>query len=193
MIRALIIISLIFLSACGNSPEPDYYTLAPVSGAAIADIAETIEIRRPAIPPYLDRPEFVEQENEFRIGIDSEDNWAEPLDKMLARILADDLQQRLPASHVMTEGEFVPDNIRFIVDTNIDHFNEIEDNRTVLEGELVIHDKKGPLLPIFIPLKFTASVNSSPRSMTAGLSQLVADAADKIKEQIKIQSGAAAQ
>lgn len=177
---------LTILIACGTSPEPGYYMLSPVPGVVKPEVATALKIRRPSFANYLDRSGFVRQQNEYQIIIESGRNWAEPLDRMFNRIFVADLRQRLPASQVVTEGEFKPINPRFIVDANIVHFNQVANGDVVLEGELVVKDKLGAAPPAFIPIKFTTSTGLSPQSVAAALSQLIGDTADRLVERINV-------
>jgi len=180
----LSVLILATLSACGTSSEPGYYSLASLPGAVSFGIAQTIKIQRPTIPAYLDRPQFVRQANDFHVAIDDTSYWAEPIDRMLARTLADDLRLRLPASHVLIEGETISDNMRFTVNLNIDHFNAIGNGAVLLEGQLIINDNTGAPEQ-YIPILFHTDAGSSSQAITQGLSEVVGSAADKIVEAIK--------
>ena len=62
MKKTIVALCLVFiLTACGTSPEPDYFSLDAVPGAALPDTAVIIKIERPVLAGYLDRPDFVRQ------------------------------------------------------------------------------------------------------------------------------------
>jgi uncharacterized lipoprotein YmbA len=89
--------------ACGSSPPSTFYALSPESGAAKAAQARTLKLRRPGLAGYLDRPEIIRRIVDHRVGVMDTDRWAAPLDEMLGRVLAQDVEQRLPGSVVFTE------------------------------------------------------------------------------------------
>jgi len=168
------------LAGCGTSTEPNYFSLAPLSGPTVPEIVTVIKIHRPVLAGYLDRPDFVQQKNDYQLLIDATDNWAEPLDAMFARILAADIQQRLPSSIVVTEDNATPSDIRFTIDMNIQRFNQKSDGDVLLQGELIVGDHTLPDAHKPIPIQLTADATTSPQAVTNGLSRLLADLATTI-------------
>ncbi|MGH7439860.1 MAG: PqiC family protein, partial [Polyangiaceae bacterium] len=88
---------------CGSSPRSTFYALSPQPGLSEPAGLRTVKIRRPGLAGYLDRPEIVRGIVDHRIAIADTDRWGEPLDAMVARVLAQDLEQRLPGVTVFTE------------------------------------------------------------------------------------------
>jgi len=174
----------LILIGCGTSPEPDYFSLARLQGAPRLDTVTVVKIQRPVLAGYLDRPDFVRQIDAYQLVIDETANWAEPLDEMVARILASDLQQRLPASLVVSEDDITPTNTRFVVNMNIDRFNWTDDGKVEVQGSLVITDKEGRVQARPTPLALSIEAGSSSSSIVAGLSRLTAALADQISETI---------
>jgi uncharacterized lipoprotein YmbA len=140
MKRPLSLIALLVLAACGTSPEPAYYELTPAGGVALPDVAETVEIQRPLLPAYLDRPEMVADMGGGRIKIDEMRRWGEPLDEMLERVLAENVRQRLPNSAVMAEGGDRPVKARFTVMLDLQKFNQSGDSTALLSGQMMLRD-----------------------------------------------------
>src|ERR1700734_1922854 len=102
MRRLFFLLSLLWFAGCGTSPEPDFYNMKKIDGAQF-DNNFSIKIQRPSIPEYLDRPDIVREENAYQVKIDEMYRWAEPLDRMFERILAENLRQRLPKSIILSE------------------------------------------------------------------------------------------
>lgn len=88
---------------CGSSAPSSFYALSPENGVGAPAPFHTIKLRRPGIAGYLDRPEIVKKVVDHRLGVVDTDRWAAPLDEMLGRILAQDVEQRLAGSVVFTE------------------------------------------------------------------------------------------
>ena len=88
------------LSGCA-SPEPAYFTLAPVPGTPRQGGPKLVEMQRPwprRLPgPARHRPRQQRRPTERRC---TNERWGEPLGDLIGRILAEDLNQRLPGSSV---------------------------------------------------------------------------------------------
>ncbi|HEY0419815.1 MAG TPA: PqiC family protein [Acetobacteraceae bacterium] len=99
--KALVLVALLALGACA-SPEPAYFTLAPVPGPAIASGPRLVEMRRPGLAGYLDRPEIVRASSAYQLRLLGGERWAEPFGDMVSRVLIEDLNQRLPGTSVFS-------------------------------------------------------------------------------------------
>jgi uncharacterized lipoprotein YmbA len=135
----------IALAGCGASPEPFYYTLAPTPGvAAPAPLAgHAIEVRQPSIAGYLDRSEIVVQVVEHRLRLASNQRWSEPLGLMIARILADDLTERLPGSTVFSEAAHLSVEPTSVVELGVRKFDLDADGFVRLKALLVVRSGAG--------------------------------------------------
>jgi uncharacterized lipoprotein YmbA len=186
----LFILCLGGLTACslGSSQEPNYYELTPVSGTSAPGIGLAIKVQRPSIPAYLDRPDIVRQENDYQYKIDQFSWWAEPLDEMLERILAEDLRKRLPDSSVLTESDTGTMNARYIVNTDIERFNAVDANDVAFKATLSIEDKNGgaPFKPEVITLHTDGA--TWPDAIAAALSTLAGEYADRVAEALRQQT-----
>ncbi len=83
--------------ACTNSPDSHYFTLAPVPPQDRArEGRPALRILTFYLPQLYDRSQMVFRTGMQSVDIDETDRWAEPLDRLAARILAEDLAQRRP-------------------------------------------------------------------------------------------------
>lgn len=92
------------LAGCALSQPTRYYTLSTATepaGAPVAARGLVIGFGPLTLPPYLDRPDIVTRvgPNEMRLGDFSQ--WAEPLEPLLTRIMAEDLYRLLGADDVI--------------------------------------------------------------------------------------------
>ena len=62
-----------------------------------------IELRDVRLARYLDRPDPVRAAGGTRLMVEDGRRWAGPLDEMIAQVLSQDLEQRLPGSTVLRE------------------------------------------------------------------------------------------
>jgi uncharacterized lipoprotein YmbA len=178
---ALMTSLVLLLTACGISREPDYFTLETSQGP-IKPIALSLKINRPVLAGYLDRPQFTRQIGGNQILMNNTQYWAEPLDKMFMRVLASDLQQRLPASTIVTEDNYMAPDARYTIDANIDQFNLVDDARVSLKGTLIIKDRQSATPSAATPVQWTIDSGSSPSAIAQGLSTLIGKLADIIAQ-----------
>ena len=110
------------LAGCGSSPPSSFYALSPESGAAHPSSFRTIKLRRPGIAGYLDRPDIVKTIIDHRLRANDTDRWAAPLDEMLGRVLAEDLEERLPGSVVFTEDGAITADAEATIEIDLRRF-----------------------------------------------------------------------
>jgi uncharacterized lipoprotein YmbA len=125
------------------SPDPAIYTLEPVPGAALRMPARTIELRRPGLAGYLDRSDIVLKNDGYRLHVNSQSRWAEPLGDMIGRVLADDLGQRLPGSLVFSPSGAITADPSMWIEINIQRFDQQPDGRVVLMAEIAVEGGHG--------------------------------------------------
>jgi uncharacterized lipoprotein YmbA len=195
--KRLAYLAVLVLAGCGTSPEPDYYDMSAVNGTALPNVVTSLEIERPTLPSYLDRPDFVRQDNAYRYSIDEFQRWAEPLDRMFERILTEDLRQRLPGSAILSEADTGTFKMRYAVESDIQQFNSVTQDGSstaVLKVTLSLVDKTvttklvtdangAPLkLKMMRQETFQLSIpaGTSPDSIASALSKLVAAYADEV-------------
>ena len=109
-------------TAC-SSPEPAYFTLAAVPGRAQPGGPRLIELRRPGLAGYLDRPEIVRSGGDYRLRLAGGERWGEPFGDLVGRILAEDLSQRLPGSSVFTAAGSISAQPDASVELDIQRFD----------------------------------------------------------------------
>jgi len=99
--KAIIFLSAaaVLLGACSGTVDNRYYLLSavPPSDTPAAG-GKTIVVSSVHLPGVLDRPELVVRTGAETVDILEFDRWAEPLDKMVPHVLAQDLSFRLSAS-----------------------------------------------------------------------------------------------
>ena len=101
---ALLLLSLMGLAGCSTSPNPSLYTIAPVRGTEQSSTPKVVVLQQIGIARYLDRTPIVRSSEGYRLDVMANDWWGEPLTAMLARVLVEELGQRMPQSTVLNEG-----------------------------------------------------------------------------------------
>ena len=172
---------LALLAGCG-SPQTQYYTLAPVppAGAPGAAKGRPVMIRDLMLPADLDRLSFVEANGPTRLAISDQDRWAAPLEDMTRRVLAADLQARLPGL-VLLPGDPVPaTGVRGLV-VNIRQFASDTSGHGVLQVDwslLAGHPAK-PVMRHAEAIPFQAASGKAADVVTA-MSAALGTLADRI-------------
>jgi uncharacterized protein len=91
----LIAAAFVFLAGCSASPENHYFVLSAVPPVQPAAPARSgLSIASVHLPGLLDRPQLVLRTGTGTVDIRELDRWAEPLDQMVPRVLAQDLVLR---------------------------------------------------------------------------------------------------
>jgi len=122
MTRWLVVAGLVAgLGGCA-SPEPAYFTLAPVPAVGVAGGPRQVELRRIGLAGYLDRPEIVRANGAYSLKLAGTERWGEPLGDLVARILAEDLNARLPGTSVFTASGAISAEANATVELDIQRF-----------------------------------------------------------------------
>lgn len=168
---------LLALSACGTSPDPDYFTLTSVGGQTMQTAPVTVKLRRPGIGATIDRPEMVGIRGNSVVQ-DDLNLWSESLDRMIERVLAEDLSARLPSAAVITESGGMVVDPDYLVDMEIQQFGSDGQGRAVLAAVVSVHAGDVARAPQRIVLN--GGPIGSGGAMAAELSSLLGKLADKI-------------
>jgi uncharacterized lipoprotein YmbA len=94
------------LASCADSQPTRFYTLAALPGAPAEAMPAltsdlTVGVGPVTLPPYLDRPQVVTRAGSNRMVLADFDSWAEPLDGLFARVLAENLALLLGTDDVL--------------------------------------------------------------------------------------------
>ena len=92
------------VAASCASPDPKLYTIAPVPGSERFGAPKVVALHGVGVARYLQRSQIVRSSEGYQLDLRTNDWWGEPIDAMLARVLAEDLTQRLPQSTIYTSS-----------------------------------------------------------------------------------------
>jgi uncharacterized lipoprotein YmbA len=170
---------------CGSSPEPTFYALGPTAGPtgpqAQASLSRVIEVRRPALAGYLDRPGIVTRVADYRLRVVSEERWGEPLADMMARVLAQDLAERLPGSTVVSEASGMSADPDVLVELEVRRFDVGDDGDLVLLANVGVQPARGRAATVWTTLVLkTRPASAGTASLVAAMSGLLGRLADGI-------------
>jgi uncharacterized lipoprotein YmbA len=166
---------------CGSSPPSSFYALSAQRGAVQPAPFHIIKLRRPGIAGYLDRPEIVKRIVDHRLGVTDTDRWAAPLDEMLGRILAQDVEQRLAGSVVFTEDGAITADADVTVEIDVRELDVDEAGQVGLVAEVAVergadHTVSGARV---VRIRHRPSAASTP-AMVGAMSDALGDLADEV-------------
>src|SRR6516164_8213493 len=142
MRRAALVLAAV-LTAC-SSPSPVLYTIAPVQGQVQTAAPKVIALQQVSIARYLERSEIVRSSENYRLDVMSNDWWGEPLSAMLARVLIEELGQRLPQSTVIGESGAVSASPDATVELNVQRLDEDAAGNLILQAQASVSFKGRP-------------------------------------------------
>ncbi len=125
------------LSAC-TSAEPAYFTLAAMPGPAGAGGPRLVAVQRPGLAGYLDRPGIVRADSAYQLRVAGMERWGEPLGDLIGRVLAEDLNQRLPGSSVFTTAGTISAQPDATVELDIQRFDADASGQVVLLAQMAV-------------------------------------------------------
>lgn len=168
----------VILAACA-SPNPNLYTIAPVTGTVQQAKPQIIVLQQVGLARYLERQQIVRSSENYKLEVSDNDWWGEPLASMVNRVLVEELSQRLPHSTIVAESGAVTVSPDTTVELNILRLDQDATGQVVLQAQTsVTYKDREPLLQSF---RFAtgpsaATVQGQVAAISANLGQL----ADKL-------------
>jgi uncharacterized lipoprotein YmbA len=153
----------VLLAGC-MSPTPKLYTLAIVPGPEQHGAPKVVEVRAIALAHYLERSQIVRSSENYRLDVLGNDWWGEPLDAMLARVLVQELTQRLPGSVVFSENSALTTTPDAVVEINVQRLDEDRSGEVVLAAQVAVRGRR----------KLIRNLRLTVRPTSAGAPGLVA-------------------
>ncbi len=173
------------LASCA-SPDPTLYTLQAVQGTVVAGgAAQVIEVRKPGLAGYLDRPDIVLRDAGYRLQTNSQQRWAEPISDMVGRVLTQDVSQRLPASTVFAESGAITADPSLRIEVDIVRFDQGADGRLTLDAQVAIEAGRShaPVRTRHVVLQADPG-GADAAALVAAMSGLLGQLADRLAQDV---------
>jgi uncharacterized lipoprotein YmbA len=168
---------LVVQSACSSSPDPNLYTIAPASGAAHASAPKVIALHQIGVARYLERSQIVRSSENYRLDVLANDWWGEPIGALLARVLADELNQRLPGSTVYADTGAVSVSPDATIELNVTRMDLNGAGVLVLQAQAAV--AKGRATPLTQSFHFEVPPpNGTVAGEVAAISTAIGQLAD---------------
>ena len=139
--------------------------------------ARNIELRAIGLPRYLERSQIVRSSEDYRMDVLPNEWWGEPLDAMLARVLVEEIGQRLPGSTVYSEAGAITATPDATVEVNVQRFDLNRQGELLLVAQIAV-EARGPSTRSVRFVKRPA--NTKTPALVAAMSVATAYLADTI-------------
>lgn len=185
--RTLVIVLVLFISACANSPSKHYYALSAAmpettSELQAASIQKVIGVGPIKIPEYLQPSRISYWKTAQQLSAADNGFWAEPLEQGIARVLALNLQTAQPQWQVMQFPWLQSQQPALVVRVEIQRLDAFP-NYALLEARMdVVDTKTGSTRSKLIRARVDSSPDSA--SIASAFSQLLQQTSAAIAEDI---------
>jgi uncharacterized lipoprotein YmbA len=177
MRKSPIVAALLLLSACASSPDSHFFTLSPAPPQrAPAQDRPQVHLAMVRLPELYDRPQLVTRTGPQSVEIDEYDRWAEPLERMTGRILAEDIALRRPRVAGPVPAGVDQPKLQVAVD---EFAADRSAGRAVLSGNWKIVETDGTTRAGAFSFSQPVS-GSEPAAIAAAMSGLLGQLADEI-------------
>lgn len=139
---ALILMAFINLAACGRSKNPDYYILNPLPlSKTSTNIYHNLRIGidKISVPSYIEKPQLSINYTPHRMELKEDEQWAEGLDKNIARVMVTNLSTLLPGAIVNTSPWEIIFKPNYQLEINISQFTIDVSGHSVLRADYTIY------------------------------------------------------
>jgi hypothetical protein len=136
---AAILVVLTAVVGCAGSKPPNYYILRSIQNPGLEVRAEgaqqdlAVEVGPVKIPEYLDRPQIAARSAGNSLQFAEFDKWAEPLEKNLMRVLADNLSAMIPSERVSIFPWPKSMPVQYRVTLEVIHLEKMPDEKVILD------------------------------------------------------------
>jgi uncharacterized lipoprotein YmbA len=178
-IRTATTAALAFLAAGCASPTPELFTLAADPGHSAHLAARSVELRRIGLAGYLDRPEIVRADADYRVHVADNQRWGESLGGMLDRVFTEDLVERLSGTAVFAESGAISTAPDLILEVDVQRFDADASGQVVLLAQVAVRHADAREHANARTLRLTAHPTSpATRDYVAAMSAALGELAD---------------
>jgi hypothetical protein len=176
------------LSGCSTSPPVRLYLIEATALAEPAREAQAliIAVRPVQLAEHLNRREILTRSEPFRVSAAQFDRWAEPIDRNIAAVLAENLVLLVPTNSVHTYPRDTVYQADYSVRIHILSYGAQPDNEVVLKVVWTVEDSTGRRVrhvrSQYSAPRRDAEVVSLVEALSRNVEQLSRDIANAINE-----------
>ncbi|MEZ5846200.1 MAG: PqiC family protein [Geminicoccaceae bacterium] len=169
------------LAACTETPPTHFYTLstqppadAPVAGDKTDGLV--LALAPIGLPDYLNRPQLIVRLDETRMDLADLDNWIEPLDTLIQRTMAVDMQSEPGIMMVLRLPERRQSAYDYGIEVNFTRFESNIDGMAWLDADWTMVDAMdAEIARQHVSRQITVEDPADKASHVRALSQLIED------------------
>lgn len=138
LIKLLIIISLTStLFGCSSAPKTSFYQLRSIGTAQTNQskppLKNVIILLTPIkFPEYLDRPQLITRKSDFKLYLNENHLWAEPLNNEFTRVLTENINKKLAPNTIYTFSTINKKTVDITININVLQFDVNANDQAVL-------------------------------------------------------------
>jgi uncharacterized lipoprotein YmbA len=186
---SLIVSFILLLMACTSTQKTNFYLLKaiPDTDLKISSITGvTILVQQPTLPEYLDQPQMVLRENDYKLQMNEDHRWAEPIKNNFTRVFVENLNTRVAPSNASVFSELGRLNPDYQLSIKVLQMDVNMDDKAVLKTEWALYNGKEEKLIKRQNSSYTLPVDTkSYESGVEAQSKAIALLAEEIAETIK--------
>lgn len=125
------------VTGCAVTQPTNFYTLSPATEPNVVKRSAdglVIGLGPITLPQYLDRPEIVTREGANQMRLSEFSKWAEPLEPLLTRIMAEDLYALLDANDVIPVPQRGDIPLDRVIEVDISRFDADAAGQVMLDA-----------------------------------------------------------
>ena len=178
------------VAACSQSQPSNFYTLSSLERAPNAGTAgPAIGVGPITLPAYLDRPQIVTRSSPNKVELAEFDKWAESLDNIFSRTMADNLGVLLETDRVVVLPRRRNLPLDFQVEVNVTRFDTTTTGQTQLTARWILFgkDSKEPLVSRESVIATLTETPEDFEAIVASMSRAIENLSREIARTIKAQ------
>jgi uncharacterized lipoprotein YmbA len=177
------------LAGCAQTAPTNFYTLSVSTEPEVAKRAAqglVIGLGPITLPQYLDRPDIVTRQGANQMRLADLSKWAEPLEPLLTRIMAEDLYALLDANDVIPIPQRGDIPLDRIVEVDISRFDADESGEVVFDARWRIYRSDNETLIVSGRSQITEQGAPIPdyNAIVAAMSRAIGRASEEIADAI---------
>jgi len=192
----MILVCVVFvLVACSSNNQATFYLLK----AMPSNSSQQIELNNPPLstftvlvkpakfPEYLDQPQMVLRENDFKLQITEQHRWAEPIKNDFTRVFVENLDSRITPSNARIYSKLEGTKPDYQVSIEVFQMEVTMDDQAILKVEWLL--SAGKKTKLIKRQKNEYSVSVDKKSYESGVeaqSKAIALFADQMAKTIRI-------
>lgn len=186
LIKLLIIIGLTStLFGCSSAPKTSFYQLKSIDtnqAAQSRPILKNVTILLTPIkfPEYLDRPQLITRKSDFKLYLNENHLWAEPLSNEFTRVLTENINKKLAPNTIYTFTTINKKTVDITININVLQFDVNANNEAVLIVKWNYSLAKNIATTMLSKTITLSSASKKQESRVAAQSQLIAQFSDYI-------------